>query len=405
MIVGNAFELTLKQIGRNPMRTALTTLGILIGVAAVIAMIALGRGAAARVSRDLSGLGQNLLFVLPGTPGHGGGPGARTSAPPFAPEDVTALRREVRGLAGVAPLVARSAVAVYGAASWRTQVNGTTHDYFSVLSWQLAAGRSFGQAEERLGAAVCLLGATVRRELFGSVDPLGAAIRVEGVSLRVIGTLRPKGQSTFGQDQDDFVVIPLATQQRRFTGQRDVDAIFLSAVAGADTDRIKADIDTLMRQRRHLRPGDIPDFFLRDMKEIAATVGSVTSVLTSLLAAIAAVSLLVGGIGIMNIMLVSVSERTREIGIRMAIGARSRDVLAQFLIESITLSAIGGIAGIAIGLGGSYLATQRLGLPLTIDLPLLALPFGFAAAVGVIFGFFPARKAARLDPIEALRHE
>jgi len=404
MLIWNPVQQTLRQIGRNPMRSALTTLGILIGVAAVIAMIALGRGAAARVGHDLSGLGQNLLFVVPGTPGRGG-PGARGAAPPFDAADATAIQRQVAGLAGVAPTSSRGLVAVYGAASWRTQVTGSTEDYFHVMSWQVARGRTFTDAETRIGAAVCVLGDTVRRELFGAVDPLGATVRVGNVSLRVVGVLTPKGTSTFGQDQDDFVVVPLATEQRRITGTRDVDAIFLSAERPSDSERIRADVEALMRERRHIHPGDTPDFFVRDMKEIAATISSVTGVLTSLLAAIAAVSLVVGGIGIMNIMLVAVSERTREIGIRMAIGARGADVMVQFLIEAITLSAIGGLAGIALGLGGSYLATDKLGLPLEIDATLLLLPFLFSAAVGVVFGFFPARKAARMNPIDALRHE
>ncbi len=404
MIVWNAFQQTLRQIRRNPLRSGLTTLGVMIGVAAVIAMIALGRGAAARVSNDLSGLGQNLLFVVPGTPA-ARGPGAAATARPFDPGDAAAIRREVPGLAGVAPTVTRGTVAVYGGASWRTTITGSTSDYFTVLSWKVGDGRVFNDAEQRVGAPVCVLGATVRRELFGAVDPIGATIRIGNVSMRVIGTLVGKGTSSFGQDQDDFVLVPLATHQRRISGTRDVEVIFLSAVDPEQANQIKADIEVVMRRRRHLRPDDTPDFFVRDMKEIAATVGSITSVLTSLLAAIAAVSLLVGGIGIMNIMLVSVSERTREIGIRLAIGARGRDVLAQFLIEAIVLSTLGGVAGIAFGLSLSWLATSKLGLPLTIDPMLLLLPFGFAAGVGVVFGFFPARKAARMNPIDALRRE
>jgi putative ABC transport system permease protein len=404
MIVWNAVHETLHQLRRNPMRSALTMLGILIGVAAVIAMIALGRGAAARVSRDLSGLGQNLLFVIPGTPG-GGGPGARSNAPPFDEADARAIQREVRGVAGVAPVVTQSGVAVYISASRRTTVTGSTSDYFTVMSWRVGTGRLFNEAELRTGAPVCVLGETVRRALFGAVDPIGATLRVGTISLRVIGVLVPKGSSSFGQDQDDFIVVPLATHQRRISGTHDVSAIFLSADREAESGRIRADIEAMMRDRRHLHVGEESDFTVRDMKEIAAMIGSITGVLTSLLAAIAAISLLVGGIGIMNIMLVAVSERTREIGIRLAIGALGRDVLAQFLIEAVVLSAIGGLAGIALGLGGSYAITSKLDIPLAIDPLLIAVPFGFSAAVGVIFGFFPARKAARLNPIDALRHE
>jgi putative ABC transport system permease protein len=404
MIVWNALQQTLRQTRRNPMRSTLTTLGVLIGVAAVIAMIALGRGAAARVGKDLSGLGQNLLFVVPGTPA-ARGPGAAASARPFNRSDADAIRREVQGLAGVAPTVTRGTTAVYGGASWRTTVTGSTADYGTVLSWRVARGREFSEAELRAGAPVCVLGETVRRELFGAVDPIGASVRAGNVSLRVVGTFAPKGSSSFGQDQDDFILVPLATHQRRISGAREVDVIFLSAIDPAETGAIKADVEAVMQRRRHLRVGDTPDFFVRDMKEIASTVSSITGVLTSLLAAIAAVSLLVGGIGIMNIMLVAVSERTREIGIRLAIGARGRDVLAQFLIEAIALSTLGGVAGIAFGLSLSYLATSKLGLPLEVDATLLLLPFGFAAAVGVVFGFFPARKAARMNPIDALRRE
>ncbi len=403
MIVLNAVHETMRQLRRNPMRSALTTLGILIGVAAVIAMIALGRGATARVEQDLSGLGQNLLFVVPGTPGHG--PGRITDAPPFDPRDARAIAREIPGVAGVAPVINRNGVAVYTNASRSTTITGSTGEYFDVMAWKIALGRRFTDSELRAGAPVCVLGQTVRHALFGGIDPIGATIRVNNVSLRVVGVAAPKGTSSFGQDQDDFVIVPLETHQRRISGTHDVDVMFVSAHNAKDSGRIRADIESLMRVRRHLHPGEVDNFTVRDMKEISAMIGSVTGVLTSLLAAIAAISLLVGGIGIMNIMLVAVSERTREIGIRLAIGALGRDVLSQFLIEAVVLSALGGIAGILLGLGGSYAITSKLGIPLEIDPLLLAIPFGFSAAVGVIFGFFPARKAARLNPIDALRHE
>ena len=405
MIVGNAVHQTVRQLGRNPLRSGLTTLGILIGVAAVIAMIALGRGASSRVASDLAGLGQNLLFVVPGSPHSGGGPMSRGTVRRFDVSDAPAIQREVAGVAAVAPTVSMSAVAVYGGATRRTSVTGSTAGYLDVLSWTIAAGRPFTDGEVRVGAGVCLLGATVKKALFGAADPIGAVIRVGNLSLRVIGTLKPKGTSTFGADQDDFVIIPLATHQRRLTGLHDVDAIFISGAPGADTGRIRDDVEALMRVRRRIHTGDDPDFTVRDMKEIAGMVGSVTGVLSALLAAIAAISLVVGGIGIMNIMLVAVSERTREIGIRLAIGARGRDVLAQFLIEAVMLSALGGVAGISLGLLASWAATSKLGVPLAIDPTLLGLPFGFAAAVGVVFGFWPARKAARMNPIDALRHE
>jgi putative ABC transport system permease protein len=377
---------------------------VLIGVAAVIAMVALGRGAASRVDADLSSMGQNLLFVVPGTPGSRG-PMSRTSARPFTEADATAIARQVANIDAVAPMASSGGIAVYGGASWKTGVTGTTDAYFRVLSWKLAQGRGLTAADVRAGASVCVLGNTVRRELFASRDPLGAIIRIGDVSLRVVGTLAPKGKSTFGMDQDDFVLIPLTTFQRRVSGNRDVSIIFISASRGADTALVKRDLEALMRQRRHIRPGGLVDFFVHDMKEIAATVEGIASVLTSLLAAIAAISLLVGGIGIMNVMLVAVSERTREIGLRMSVGARRRDVLVQFLVESSVLSMIGGLVGIGIGLAGSYVATSKLGLPLTIDPVVIGIPFAFSVLVGIVFGFFPARKAARMNPIDALRSE
>ncbi len=404
MIILNALLMTLRYIRRNLMRASLTTLGVLIGVAAVIAMIALGNGASARVNADLAGLGHNLLFVIPGSPGQGG-PGARSAARPFSERDARAIATEIAGLLAVAPSSSTGTIAVHGNANWRTTITGSDNNYMAVQSWTLAHGRRFAKGEMRSGAAVCILGETVRRELFGAQNALDASIRLGEVSCRVIGILAAKGQSTFGIDQDNFVLMPLTTYQRRFAGNTDVSVIFVSATDTADTGVIKADIEALMRQRRRIRRGDLADFFVRDMKEIARTVQGVTDVLTALLAAIAAISLLVGGIGIMNIMLVAVSERTREIGIRLAIGARGRDVLTQFLVEAIVLSTIGGLAGIALGLSGSYLATDALGLPLIVNTRVIGIPFGFSVAVGIVFGFFPARKAARMNPIDALRHE
>ncbi len=403
MIVWNAIIVTLRQITRNIMRSSLTALGVLIGVAAVIAMVALGRGAAMQVDNELSGMGQNLLFVTPGAPG-GHGP-QRTTVRPFSEDDARAVASQVAGVAAVAPTASQPVIAVYGGAKSQTNVTGSTDDYLRALSRQVNRGRAFTDAEQRAGSAVCILGDTVRRELFGSQDPIGARIRVGGISARVIGIFEAKGKSTLGMDQDDFVLIPLATFQRRMAGNRDVGMLFVSATEKADTSQVKGDLERLFRERRRIRAGEIPDFEVHDMKEIAATVEGVTSVLTSLLAAIAAISLLVGGIGIMNVMLVAVNERTREIGLRMALGARGRDVLVQFLVESIVLSMIGGISGIALGLAGSYAATSKLGLPLTIDALVIGVPFAFSVFVGVVFGFVPARKAARMNPIDALRSE
>jgi len=399
-----SFVMALRHMGRNIMRTVLTTLGILIGVAAVIAMVSLGRGATTRVTSDLQSLGHNLLFVVPGTQPHGPPSGAM-GARPFLVDDARAIAREVAGIAGVAPTANRSTVAVYGGNTWRTVVAAADASYLSVLDWKVNLGRELSKTEQAGGTAVVVLGDRVRRELFGAQDPLDASIRMGNVSYRVVGTLRPKGQSTFGQDQDDFVLVPLRTFQRRISGNDYVSMLFVSAASGAPTDQVKLDIEALFLERRHIHPGDEPDFYVRDMKEVQQMVGGITSVLTSLLAAIAAVSLLVGGIGIMNIMLVAVTERTREIGIRLAIGARGREVLLQFLVEAIVLSVFGGALGIVLGLVGSYFAAKGLGLPFLILPHVIAIAVVFSAAVGISFGFFPARKAARLNPIEALRYE
>jgi putative ABC transport system permease protein len=402
-VIWKTFLMALGQVGRNLMRSALTTLGILIGVAAVIAMVALGRGATARVEHDLAALGKNLLIAVPGTAARG----AQMSlgnAHPFSLDDARAAR-DVPGVAAVAPTSTLGAVAIAGNARWRTAVTGSDDAYLAVLTWQLASGRPFTEAELRQGAAVCVLGERVRHELFGDQAAVDATVRMGTVSYRVVGVLRAKGQSIFGQDQDNFVLVPLRTFQRRVAGNDTVGFIFVSATDGSATDALKRDLEALYRERRHIHAGDEDDFFIRDMKEVAEMVGGITGVLTSLLAAIAAVSLLVGGIGIMNIMLVAVTERTREIGIRLAIGARAREVLLQFLVEASVLSAVGGVAGIGLGLGGSYLIARRLGLPFVVDEAVVLGAFGFSALVGIVFGFFPARKAARLQPIEALRYE
>jgi putative ABC transport system permease protein len=401
-VIANALLMALRQIARNVMRSALTTLGILIGVAAVIAMVVLGRGATARVESELSGLGKNLLFVVPGAEGRGA---SSLGAKPFRVSDAEALARDVPGIAAAAPMAARNRVAVNGDVKRRTLIDGGNDTLLDALSWTIAAGRPFEPGEERAGAAVAILGDRVRQELFGGDDPIDQELRVGSISLRVVGTVKPKGQSVTGQDQDDFVLIPLRTFQRRIAGNTDVAMIFLSAADGADTAAVKARTQDVLRERRHIRPGDDPDFNVRDMKEIEALVGGVTGVLTSLLAAIAAVSLLVGGIGIMNIMLVAVTERTREIGIRLAIGARAREVLIQFLVESIVLSMLGGLAGVGVGLSLSFLVTTRLHLPFVSPLGVILISFGFATFVGIFFGYFPARKAARLNPIDALRYE
>jgi putative ABC transport system permease protein len=396
-----AFLLSLREIQRNLMRSFLTILGIVIGVAAVITMVTLGNGATQAVSDQISSLGSNLLIVRPGQrlgAGHG-------SAPPFKSPDARAISDQVGSLQAVAPSVQRSVTVVHQASNWTTVINGTTNAYFTARQWPPASGRVFTESEERAGKAVCVIGETVRRELFGRENPIGDRIRIKQFSCEVIGLLAPKGQAAMGQDQDDTILMPLRTVQRRLAGTQDVNALMISVADGASIDRAKAQIERLMRERRRVGEHEDDNFNVMDTRQIAEALSSTTRVMTVLLGAVAAVSLLVGGIGIMNIMLVSVTERTREIGIRLAVGALEREVLLQFLIEAVVLSSLGGLVGVAIATAGSYAAANAMRVPFLFDARINVLAFAFSAAIGVIFGFFPARRAARLDPIEALRHE
>ncbi|MEX2206888.1 MAG: ABC transporter permease [Myxococcota bacterium] len=402
-MIGSMVRLALLAIRRNVLRSSLTMLGIVIGVAAVIAMVTIGAGATAKVTSDLASLGTNLLLIRPGQ-GQMGPGGARSDSAMFEAQDAGAILAEVGGVAAVAPTASRPVQAIAGSRNWSTSVTGSTASFLDVRSWVLSGGRSFTESEERAGKPVCLIGATVRRELFGGRDPLGERMRLGKLTCEVIGTLASKGESTFGQDQDDFVLVPLRWFQRRIAGNLEVGAIFASARDGVSTPKVQSDIERLLRERRRSPTGE-DDFSVRDMKEIATAVTGTTRVLTGLLGAVAAVSLLVGGIGIMNIMLVSVTERTREIGIRLAIGALEREVLAQFLIEAVVLSSVGGVIGIAVGLALAIAGVRTLAVPFVFQPGIVVLAFVFSATVGVIFGYFPARQAARLDPIEALRHE
>ncbi len=399
----NAFLLALREIHRNIMRSFLTILGIVIGVAAVITMVTLGGGATAQVTEQIASLGSNLLMVRPGQLRHG--PGASASAQPFDLDDAEAIVREIDSLAAVAPSSSQPMTAIYGNENWSTTVTGTDNEYFKVRDWSIDAGRQFTASELRAGKAVCILGTTVQKELFGGQDPLGVTIRLEKLSCQVIGILKSKGQTTMGTDQDDRVLIPLRTFQRRIAGNQDIGRIQVSAREGASTEKVRQDIELLMRERRHISLTEEDDFTVMDMKEIAATLTGTTRVLTALLGAVAAVSLLVGGIGIMNIMLVSVTERTREIGIRLAIGALEREVLMQFLVEAVVLSSFGGLFGIVLAIAASVGIADILQVPFIFNPGIVVIAFLFSAAVGVIFGYFPALKAARLDPIDALRHE
>jgi len=396
--------LALREIRRNVMRSSLTILGIVIGVAAVITMVTLGGGATEQVTSDVSSLGSNLLEVRPGQGGRGPG-GIRSTGEMFEQEDAEAIAREIPGLAAVAPNATASTQAILGNENWSTSVIGSTNAYLQVRTWSLQSGRRFTDNELRSGKAVCILGDTVRKELFGGQESLNDTIRLGRISFRVIGLLEAKGQSSFGTDQDDFVLIPLRTFHRRIAGNTDVGAISISAQDGVATAGVERDIERLMRERRRIQSGEEDDFHVRDMEELVNTLTGTTRVLTALVGAVAAVSLLVGGIGIMNIMLVSVTERTREIGTRLAIGALERDVLMQFLVESVVLSSFGGVVGIVLGLTLAAIGAHVLSVPFVLNLGIVAVAFLFSGAVGVVFGYFPARKAARLHPIEALRHE
>jgi putative ABC transport system permease protein len=397
-----ALKLALQAIRRNALRSFLTVLGIVIGVAAVIALVTIGNGTTAKVTADLASLGSNLLFIRPGQ----FGPRAvGTDAKPFNSRDIEALRSDITGVRAIAPVAQRTVTVVYGAQNRRTVLVGTDNDYFITQNWTLEAGREFFDGEVRGGGAACVIGATVRETLFGQAAPVGQTIRVGNVSCEVIALLVPKGESSMGADQDDVVLLPLRAFHRRVAGNTDINTIYVSARDGVDTARLQADIERLLRERRNIARGQEDDFSVRDMRQIVDTMADTTAVLTGLLGAVAAVSLLVGGIGIMNIMLVSVTERTREIGIRLAIGALERQVLTQFLVEAVMLSLFGGFVGIVVGLGLAWLAITAMGVPFLVDPTIVLIAFGFSALVGVVFGYFPARRAAHLDPIEALRHE
>jgi putative ABC transport system permease protein len=397
----NTMLLALREIRRNLLRSFLTMLGIVIGVSAVITMVTLGNGATRAVQSQIASLGSNLLMILPGQrmgPGGGGGPA-------FNAGDVEAIATEIGGLKGVAPEVRSSATLVANGRNWSAGVTGSTNEWFQVANWTLASGRIFEADEQRIGAAVCLIGATVRRELFGSADPVGEQLRLKKFSCTVIGLLAPKGQGAMGNDQDNLVVLPLTTMQRRVVGHTRVNTLLVSMTDDADPTRTKASLTELMRERRKLADNEDDNFNVLDTRQIADTMSGTTQVMTMLLGAVAAVSLVVGGIGIMNIMLVSVTERTREIGVRLAIGALEREVLLQFLVEAVVLAALGGLIGIVLATAASIGLSRLMGVPYVFDASINLLSFVFSAGIGVVFGYFPARRAARLDPIDALRHE
>lgn len=402
-MIWNAFLLAIRQIWRNPLRSLLTVLGVVIGVAAVITMVTIGNGASTAIKTEIESFGNNQLMLRPGMRL---GPGQKVGAPNFRLDDVTALRTQLAGIEAVAPQVSKSMTVVANGRNWQTSVVGTNTDYFTIDNRTFEDGRNFEEAEERAGSAVCVIGPTVANELFGTTqNVVGRQIRTGGFSCRVIGLLKTKGTAAMGGDQDDLLVMPLKSVQRRILGDNRVSALLIRINADSDRERLKTAVKDLMRERRSLSSGDDDNFQIMDTAEIAAKVASTTQIMTTLLAAVAGVSLLVGGIGIMNIMLVSVTERTREIGIRLAIGALGREVLMQFLIEALMLGCLGGILGVLAALGASRLFCTLMNVPFVFDPSINLLAFTVSALTGVVFGFFPARRAAKLDPIEAVRHE
>jgi putative ABC transport system permease protein len=398
-----AIKLANQSVRRNVLRSILTLLGIVIGVGAVIAMVTIGNGTTQKVTADLSKLGSNMLVARPGreTFGPGGGGEVRS----FTERDVAALRDNLVGVRALSPSSSKSVKLVYGAGNTDANVTGTDSDYFTVQDWTFSEGRPFTDGDIRSASSVCVIGQTIKTVLFGLADPLGQRMRLGKMSCEVIGVVESKGQSAFGTDQDNVVFLPLRTYQRRIAGNQRISTINISANTSGDIPTVQAAAEDILREQRRIPAGEEDDFSVRDMTQIVSTLTSTTTLMTSLLSAVAAVSLLVGGIGIMNIMLVSVTERTREIGIRLAIGALEKQVLTQFLVESVVLAALGGIIGIVVGLSIAGAVSYGMGIPFALNPGIVLLAFVFSALIGVVFGYFPARRAARLDPIEALRHE
>jgi putative ABC transport system permease protein len=404
-MIWNAFAIAVREIGRNLTRAFLTVLGIFIGVASIITMVTLGEGATLAVKAQISSLGSNLLTLRPGA--GFGQRGSSAGVPSFTEIDAETLGEQIASIAAIAPVRTASLSTIYLSNARASSITGTTPIYFQINKWSLAEGRLFTEVDVRSGSAVCVIGNTVRVELFGTENPIGSSIRIGRASCEVIGLLATKGQAGMG-DQDDTIIMPLSSLQRRLIGKtssHDINQISISAVEGTNSLELIAEITQIMRQRRNLQSNQDNDFNIFDTRQIAETLGSTTQLMTMLLAAVAGVSLLVGGIGIMNIMLVSVTERTHEIGIRLAIGATASEVLLQFLVEAVTLSCIGGILGILIAFGLCYSLAQVIKVPFNFNTQINVIAFAFSAIVGVLFGYTPARRAAKLNPIDALRHE
>jgi putative ABC transport system permease protein len=399
-------RIALRALARNKMRSSLTMLGIIIGVGAVIAMVGLGQGAQQQVQEQIAAMGSNMLFVGSGTVNRSGLRMGWGQTKTLVYEDMQAILRECPAVAAAAPGTMTSAQVVFENDNWNTRITGTEPQYFDIRNWPFQAGTSFSQEDVQAATNVAVIGETVRKNLFGAVDPVGRTIRIKNLPFKVVGVLAVKGQSAaMGDDQDDIIVVPLTTHQKKLTGDTWLRFIMVSAVSRQASYTAQQQIQSLLRDRHRIRPGQDDDFMVRNLADMADLANQASRVMTLLLASIASVSLLVGGIGIMNIMLVSVTERTREIGIRMAIGATEQDVQRQFLIEAVVLSMIGGAVGIALGVGSSLLITNTLGWPVLVSPLAIVIAVVFSVAVGIFFGFYPARKAALLDPIEALRYE
>lgn len=400
-----ALIISFRTLWRNKLRSCLTVLGIVIGVSSVITVVVIGQGASQKLTNEISSLGSNMLIVSPEEEDGVGFAGETTNIVPFKLSDSEALKREFPDCGGIAPVSSFGVVAVYGNNNCRTAATGTESSYFTIRKWALGSGRLFTFTEERAGKAVCIIGEKVRKTLLGAAEPVGAIIRIDRFSYQVIGVLKSKGGSIASKEQDDVVLVPIKAYQRRISGNKDVDMILVGSGAGQNTSILKKQLKQVMKERRPVPPGKGNNFTIEDMKEIIKTVKKQTSVLTTFISAIAAISLLVGGIGIMNIMLVSVTERTREIGVRMAVGAQESDILSQFLVEAVVLSLFGGLVGIILGLIVPLVVTKYMDLPFIVDLRIVVASFFFSGLVGVVFGYFPARRAARMNPIDALRHE
>jgi len=401
-------KISLKALKANKMRSALTMLGIIIGVGAVIAMVAVGTGASRRISEQISSIGSNLIMVLPGATTAGGVRMAAGTQPTLSMGDAEAILKECSAVANAAPVLSGVAQVIYGHQNWSTGIVGTTPDMLEVRDWGLSAGRPFTEQDVKSATKVCLLGQTVVENLFGDENPVGHIVRIKNIPFVVTGVLERKGQSLTGQDQDDTIYVPVTTAQKKLFGTTFpgmVRIIMVKAKSTEDLDRASKQITELLRQRHHIGQKQENDFTVRNLTQMLQTQEQSTRIMTILLGAIASVSLIVGGIGIMNIMLVSVTERTREIGIRMAVGAKTWDIRLQFIIEAVTLSLIGGIIGIVLGITSSRIISTMAGWPTIVSPFSIFLAFGFSGLVGIFFGFYPAYKASLLNPIDALRYE